>query len=228
MSALKIIIGEKNYSSWSLRGWLAVHHTGLPYEEIQLPLDTPEFYDRIKTLNPSGTVPALYDGDILVWDSAAIIDYCAALAPEQHWWPQDKAALAFARSIFAEMHSGFSQLRTHAPMNMRGRWQDLNIASGVLADIRRIDTLWSQAREQFGGNGAFLFGNFSAADMMYAPVVSRFVTYGVELSGLSLAYTEAVQNYPAYREWYEAALQEKSIVRADELSEGATCLGPLD
>lgn len=228
MSDLKIIIGEKNYSSWSLRGWLAIHHTGLQFEEVQLPLDTPEFYEKIKTLNPSGRVPALYDGDILVWDSAAIIDYCAALAPKKYWWPSDKSALAFARSIFAEMHSGFEQLRTHAPMNMRGRWSGLCVASGVQADIKRIDTLWTEARTRFGDTGPFLFGEFSAADMMYAPVASRFATYGVELSSVSAAYVEALFNYPAFKEWYDAALKEETIVRADELAPSATCLGPLD
>lgn len=225
MNTLKIIIGEKNYSSWSLRGWLAVAHTCLDFEEMALPLDTPEFYDRIAELNPSRKVPALYHGDVLVWDSLAIMDYCARIAPEQYWWPEDMAAFARAKSVTAEMHSGFPHLRAHAPMNMRGRWSGLSVADNVQTDIDRVLTIWSECREQFGKGGDFLFGGFSAADMMYAPVVSRLTTYNIEVSPVVAAYMEAVRTYPSYKRWYDAALREKAIVRADEIAPDATTLG---
>ena len=225
MSNLKIIIGEKNYSSWSLRGWLAVAHTGLAFEEISLALDTPEFYAKIDEINPSRKVPALYHGDILIWDSLAIIDYCARIAPDRFWWPEGDAAYARAKSIVAEMHSGFPALRAHAPMNMRGRWSGLKVSEAVQTDIDRILTLWRDCRADFGSGGAFLFGEFSAADMMYAPVVSRLKTYSIPVDPVSAAYIETVHTHDIFKRWRDAALQEKSIVRADELAPDAARLG---
>ena len=222
---LKIIIGEKNYSSWSLRGWLAVAHTGLEFEEICLALDTPEFYAKIGDLNPSRKVPALYHGDVLVWDSLAIIDYCARLAPEQFWWPESAAGYARAKSIAAEMHSGFPALRTHAPMNMRGKWSNLKISEAVQTDIDRILTICRECRADFGADGAFLFGKFSAADMMFAPVASRLQTYSVPVDPISAEYIDAVHSHGTFKHWHDAALQETTIVRIDELTPDATTLG---
>ncbi|MBV1900380.1 MAG: glutathione S-transferase family protein [Kordiimonadaceae bacterium] len=185
MPEIKIIIGNKRYSSWSLRGWLAVDHTGLPYDEIKLRLDTPSFYEEIVKYNPAKRVPTLVDGDIAVWDSAAIIDYCARLAPEKFWWPSDKAAYALARSVFNEMHSGFTEIRTHMPMNLVDSWQNLTLSNGIKTDVRRIVEIWTECRARYGADGEFLFGEFSAVDMMFAPITTRFATYGIAVNSVS-------------------------------------------
>ncbi len=225
MSDLKIIIGNKNYSSWSLRGWLAVRHTGLAFEEVKLPLDTPEFYERIKEFSPTSCVPALCDGEVRVWDSLAIIDYCARIAPDQFWWPEDRAAYANARSVAAEMHSGFMALRGNAPMNMRDRRTGLTLSDAVQKNVDRIDALWTEARTRFGAGGDFLYGNFGGADMMYAPVVSRFESYGIKVSDTSRTYMDAVLNHPYVKEWAAEALTETQIVEQDEVPADATSLG---
>ena len=225
MSDLKIIIGTKTYSSWSLRGWLAVAHTGLAFEEVLLPLDTPEFYDRIGALSPSRTVPALHHGDTVVWDSLAIIDYCARLAPEKNWWPNDLAAFGYARSIAAEMHAGHMALRGNAPMNLRGKWSGLTLGEKVAADVAKIDARWSHARSQFGAGGAFLFGEFGAADMIFAPVVARFFAYGINVSDVSRAYMNAVRNHPLVDAWYRDAATETQVVAVDEIDPSAKQLG---
>ena len=223
--SLHIVIGTKTYSSWSLRGWLAVAHTGLPFQETKLALDTEEFYRNIETLSPTKCVPALHDGDIRVWDSLAIIDYCARLAPEKNWWPSENAAYARARSISAEMHAGFMALRSSAPMNFRGKWQGLSLSAAVQKDVNRIDQIWQECRQEFGQNGDFLFGEFGAADMMYAPVASRFRTYGIALSTPSQAYLDAALNHPLVLEWQEGAATETQIVAQDEIPADATHLG---
>ncbi|NVJ97763.1 MAG: glutathione S-transferase family protein [Alphaproteobacteria bacterium] len=225
MPDLKIIIGTKNYSSWSLRGWLAVRHTGLPFEEIKLALDTPDFYKQIEALSPTRCVPALHHGEARVWDSLALIDYCARIAPEKFWWPEDNAAFANARSIAAEMHSGFLALRGAAPMNMRGRWTDMALSEGVQKNVDRIDAIWQEARARFGMDGDFLFGEFGAADMMYAPVVSRFQTYDIKVSDTSKAYMDAVHAHPYMAEWIEETKTETHIVPVDEIPADAKTLG---
>ncbi len=223
--SLHIVIGTKTYSSWSLRGWLAVAHTGLPFRETKLALDTEEFYREIEAFSPTKCVPALQDGDIQVWDSLAIIDYCAHLAPEKNWWPTGKAAYARARSICAEMHSGFMALRGAAPMNFRGSWKDLTLSEAVQRDVNRIDQIWQECREGFGQAGAFLFGEFGAADMMYAPVASRFRTYGIQLSPISQAYVDSILNHPLVLQWQEDEGTETQVVAQDEISANATQLG---
>jgi len=225
MSELKIIIANKRYSSWSLRGWLAVRHTDLPFEEIMLRLDTPAFYQEIVKYNPAKKVPTLLHANIAVWDSAAIIDYCSRIAPGKHWWPEENAAYAVARSICAEMHSGFTHLRTHMPMNMQGRWRGLSLSSDVENDVRRVEQIWTQCRETLGTNGDFLFGDFSAADMMYAPVVSRFETYDIQLNPVASAYRDAVLAHSDFVEWLSAAEKENEIVTADQIPASATHLG---
>jgi glutathione S-transferase len=225
VSELTIVIGTRTYSSWSLRGWLAARHTGLPLNEILLPLDTPEFYERIAAYSPTRCVPALLHGDARVWDSLAIIDYCARTAPGKHWWPQAPAAYAMARSVTAEMHSGFTALRAAAPMNLRGRWTGLALADAVAKDVTRIDAIWSEARGTYGGAGDFLFGEFGAADMMYAPVVARFLTYDIATGPVAKAYMDAVRQHPYVREWYDAAAAETQIVDQDQLPADITRLG---
>ncbi len=225
MSTLTIIIGNKNYSSWSLRGWLAARHTGLPLKEVKVDLYTPSSKAELLEHSPTGMVPVLEHGDTTVWDSFAIIDYCARLAPEKFWWPEDAAAYAFARSISAEMHSGFMGLRTHAPMNLKGRWAGLTLAGKVADDVARADALWCQARKTFCPEGDFLFGDFSAADMMFAPVVTRFKTYGITVSPTARAYMDAVLAHPLMQEWSAEGLKETAIIAGGEIPEGAKQLG---
>ncbi len=225
MSDLHIVIGTKTYSSWSLRGWLAVAHTGLDFRETKLALDTDDFHEKIGALSPTRCVPALHDGEITVWDSLAIIDYCARLAPEKNWWPESNAEFAYARSIAAEMHSGFPNLRSHAPMNFRNRWKDLSLSNALQKDISRIDQIWQECRARYGKGGDFLFGEFGAADMMYSAVVSRFQTYDFKVSDVSKDYMVAVLSHPLMREWINAASQEDQVVPMDEVPANATHLG---
>lgn len=225
MSTRTVIIGNKNYSTWSLRGWLAARHTGLTFDEVKIDLYTPGSKAELLKHSPTGLVPALKDGDTHVWDSYAIIDYCARLAPEKFWWPADDAAYAFARSISAEMHSGFFALRANAPMNLRANFTGLALSDAVEADVHRIEALWTEAREKFGTNGDFLFGNFSAADMMYAPVVHRFNSYGIEVNDTCRAYMQAVLNHPLMQEWASGAADETAIIVEGEVPTDATRLG---
>ncbi len=225
MADLKIIIGNKNYSTWSLRGWLAAMHTGLPVDEVKIDLYTPGSKAELLRHSPSGLVPALLHKDIVVWDSLAIIDYCARLAPGKFWWPEDNAAYAFARSIAAEMHSGFIALRTHAPMNIKAKWSSLTLGESVAHDVARIDTLWSEARERFGNDGDFLFGGFSAADMMFAPVVHRFETYGIDVSPTVRTYMDAMLAQPLMQQWAKEGRAETAVIAAGEVPKDATQLG---
>lgn len=215
---LKIIVGNKRYSSWSLRGWLAVKQSGLPYEELVLPMWT-DAYDAAKDegLLPSGKVPTLWDGDLSVWDSLAIVEHLAERAGRDRFWPTDPAARAFARSIAAEMHSGFAPLRQQCGMNLGRRYPGFAINPDALADIARITNLWTEARERFGAGGDFLFGDFGAADIMFAPVVTRFVTYDVTLPDVPRAYVEAVTAHPFMREWQAGADAETIVLDKYEL-----------
>ena len=230
MSTRTIVIGNKNYSSWSLRGWLAARHTGLNFDEVKIDLYTPGSKAELLKHSPTGLVPALKHDDTDVWDSYAIVDYCARLAPERFWWPTDDAAYAFARSISAEMHSGFFALRANAPMNLRASFTGLALSDAVEADVRRIETLWTEARKKFGtsenqNGGDFLFGNFSAADMMYAPVVHRFNSYGITVNDTCRTYIQSVLNHPLMKEWAEGAAAETAIIVDGEIPKDATMLG---
>ncbi len=225
MSELTIVIGNKNYSSWSLRGWLAAKYTGLPMDEVKIDLYTPSSKAALLKHSPAGQVPVLKHGDALVWDSLAIIDYCARLVPEKFWWPEDNRAYGFARSIAAEMHSAFMALRTHAPMNLRARHTGLKLSDAVAADVRRVEDIWLEARSTFGEGGDFLFGRFSAADMMYAPVVTRFESYGIAVNDTARAYMTAVMDNPLMMKWREAAANETAVIAAAELPDGAIRLG---
>ncbi|UTW55143.1 glutathione S-transferase family protein [Kordiimonas sp. SCSIO 12610] len=224
-SPLHIVIGTKNYSSWSLRGWLAVAHTGLAFSEQKLPLDTSEFHDQIGDLSPTRCVPVLHHEGQKVWDSLAVIDYCARLVPEKNWWPEQLSAYGHARSVAAEMHSGFTALRNHAPMNIRGRWTGLSLSHSVAADINRIEEVWNECRNKYSENGAYLFGDFGAVDMMYAPVVSRLVTYDISVSNTSREYMNNILNHPLIQRWCEEAKREEDTVFQDELPQDITMLG---
>ena len=204
---MQLVIGNKNYSSWSLRPWLAMKVLGIAFDEIRISLYGPGSKERILQHSPAGKVPILKDGTTLVWDSLAIIEYLAERAPQL--WPHDRAERARARSISAEMHSGFAQLREHMSMNVRKRYPGKGRTPEVEKDIARISAIWAEAK------GPFLYGEFTAADAMYAPVVLRFRTYGVE--GPNRKYMDAMLALPAMREWIEAAEREPGSIRELDL-----------
>lgn len=217
MSQLTLIIGNKNYSSWSLRPWLAMKQAGLEFQEIRIPLDTPKTASRLRQYSPAGKVPVLHDGSLIVWDSLAILEHLAERLPALYWWPTNPAARATARSISAEMHSSFVNLRQNMPMNCRASLPGKGMASGVQADIDRITTIWRDCRQRFGRGGDFLFGAFTIADAMYAPVVSRFTTYGVTLDPICQAYADAIGSLPAMQDWLAAAQAETEVIASDEI-----------
>ncbi|WP_181704034.1 glutathione S-transferase family protein [Chthonobacter albigriseus] len=214
---MKLVIANKNYSSWSLRGWLVAKASGLPFEEILVGLDLPDTHARITQYSKAGRVPVLVDGDVTVWDSLAIAEYLAEKAPDAGLWPADSAARAHARAITAEMHSGFMGLRGHYPMNIRRPVASRPETPAAAADIARVKEIWRDARRAHGQGGPFLFGRFTIADAFYAPVASRFVTYAVPLGPVETAYVEALFSYPAMAEWLEAGRAETWIVPSDEV-----------
>lgn len=213
MPELTLVVASKNYSSWSLRPYLALAHTGQPFHEVVVALDEPDTAAKIAQHSPSGRVPALRHGELLVWDSLAICEYLAETFPEARLWPQDREERAVARSVVAEMHSGFSALRQNMTMDMRARKPGQGRAPGVAEDIARIQALWNDCRARFGQGGAFLFGHFTIADAFYAPVVSRFVTYDVALDAVGKAYRDAVLELPAMKAWREAGQKEPPVKR---------------
>ena len=216
---MKLVIGNKNYSSWSLRGWLACKQSGLPFEEITVPLYGEDWDEARKAddLAPSsGKVPILWDGETVVWDSLAIIDWLADKVGRDRFWPKDDTARGMARSMVAEMHSGYLALRRQHPMNIRGRFGGLEVTPEARADIVRILTLWAEARARFGKGGPFLFGTFGAADVIYAPVVSRFMTYGIPVPGFAQAYMQAVWEHDWMQAWVRAAEHEEWTIEKFE------------
>jgi glutathione S-transferase len=214
---MKLVIANKNYSSWSLRPWLVARHFGIPFEETVIPLDQPDTHENILAFSPSGRVPCLIDGDLAIWESLAIIEYLAESHPDRAIWPSDKAARALARSISNEMHAGFQSLRSACPMNLRKRFAYRDWGRGAAEDAVRIVELWSDARGRFGASGPFLFGEFSAADAMFAPVVARFEGYGWPVEAETRSYMDAVLALPAFAEWRAAAERETWIVPSDEI-----------
>ena len=205
MSRLTIVIGSKRLSSWSLRGWLALKLSGARFDEVVIPLDQPSTRQRILEHAPAGRVPILKDGAVTVWESLAICEYLAERSPKAGLWPEGAEARAHARVVAAEMHAGFADLRRDMPMDCPARRPGEGQTPGALADIARVSEIWRDCRRRFGSGGDFLFGRPGAADAMYAPVVSRFVTYDVPLDEVSAAYREAVLALPAMREWLAAA-----------------------
>ena len=216
MAGFTLYIGNKNYSSWSLRGWLAVKATGASFDEVLIPLSQPNTRAEVLRHSPSGFVPALQHGSLLVWDSFGIGEYMAELFPQAKLWPADTNARAVARSVSAEMHAGFRALRTHYPMNMRSTFPNRGSTPEVQVDIDRIRAIWHDCRERFGKAGDFLFGHFTVADAMYAPVVSRFRTYKIELNQELQAYSDAIWALPALQEWLAAARKEPMVIESAE------------
>jgi glutathione S-transferase len=216
---LKLIIGNKAYSSWSLRGWLACKQSGLPFEEAVVPLydDAWEKRRQGDEFAPSsGKVPILWDGDTVVWDSLAIVEFLAERAGRERFWPADEGARAMARSMAAEMHSGFAALRRKCGMNIRQVYPPHQQDEDVLADLERIMELWAQARARYGGGGQFLFGEFGAADIMFAPVVTRIVTYSLPIPRFAPAYMNAVLQHPFLQDWIAAAQEEDWVIERFE------------
>lgn len=220
---MKLLIGNKCYSSWSLRAWLLMRATGIAFTEQLVLLDEPGFKEAIFAAAPGsgGTVPTLVDGEIAVWETLAICEYLHDTQPQAGIWPRDKAARAHARAIASEMHAGFTALRSACPMNLGKRFATRDRGPGVARDVERLTALWRQARERFGAGGPFLYGAFSAADAMFAPVVTRLDTYGIAVDPVSRDYMRTILSLPAYREWLAAALAESWIVAQDEVDEPA-------
>jgi|SRR5580704_8919781 glutathione S-transferase len=213
--AFHLTIGNKNYSSWSMRPWFAMKVAGIPFEETVISLDAPDFKERLK-ISGTGKVPVLVDGAVQVWESLAILEYLAETIPAARLWPADPAARAHARAIANEMHAGFVPLRRQCPMNMWRPVKKMELNAEAAANATRIDAMWSDCRARFGAGGPFLFGTFTASDAMYAPVVSRFHTYAVEVGAASRAYMAAVMALPAWAEWRAAALKEEWVLAEDE------------
>jgi glutathione S-transferase len=214
--ALTLIIGNKNYSSWSLRPWIAMKVAGIAFEERLIPLYEPGSREQVLKFSPAGKVPVLIDGDMTVWESLAILEHLAERLPQAGLWPADARARSHARVVANEMHGGFLPLRRSCPMNLWLPVKPRPQGDEVLDNVRRIDALWSDCRARFGQNGQFLFGAFGAADAMYAPVVSRLHSYGLAVSPRARAYMDAVMALPAWREWYEAALKESWVMQGNE------------
>ncbi len=217
---MKLIVGNKNYSSWSLRGWLAAKQSGLVFEEITVPLYTDE-WETVKTteddLQPSsGKVPILWDDEVVVWDSLAILEYLADKVGRDRYWPKDDVARGMARSMVAEMHSSYQALRSECPMNVRRRFEGFEPSDAARRDMVRILTLWAEARSRFGGGGPFLFGSFGAADIFYAPVVSRFISYQVPVPGFAAAYMQALWEHDWMKQWIAASESEEWVLEQYE------------
>jgi glutathione S-transferase len=212
MAALKLAIGNKNYSSWSMRPWLVLRASGIPFEETVIPLytDNPADKQRILDFSRAGKVPVLVDGDITVWDSLSIIEYIAERYPETKLWPDDVAARAHARSVCAEMHSGFMALRNECGMNLHRPIRPVPLSADAKASVARIEEIWRECRARYGG--PFLFGRFGAADAMYAPVVHRFRTYAIDVAPETKAYMETMMALPAFAEWTRDGIAETLLI----------------
>jgi glutathione S-transferase len=210
---LKLVIGNKNYSSWSMRPWLALRANNIAFDEIFIPLYTGAAdKQRILSFSHSGKVPALIDGDVTIWDSLAIIEYVAEKFPEIRLWPEDRASRAHARSISAEMHSGFAALRNECGMNLHRPVGAIALSDEARGNIARIEQIWLECRARYGTSGPFLFGAFGGADAMFAPVVHRFRTYAIEVAAEAKAYMATMMSLPAFQEWTSAGLAETIVI----------------
>lgn len=206
MAEFTLYIGDKNISSWSLRAWLAIKQTKCDFKEIHIPLDKPDTHEKILRHSPSGKVPALCHGELMVWDSLAICEYLAECFPEAQLWPKDKTARAIARAVSAEMHSGFPALRQQLPMNINADISQHTIKAEAENDIKRIITIWENYIEKFGSKSGYLFGNFCIADIMFTPVVTRFNTYHVPLTKVASHYAKLIMSRQDVKQWYSAAV----------------------
>lgn len=214
MDDLILIIANKNYSSWSFRPWIALTAKGIPFREELIPFGPGATHPKFRELSPTGKVPVLHHGELRVWESLAIIEYVAELYPDAGLWPSERESRSLARSISMEMLSGFRAFRGACPMNMRRPVKAIELPDGVMADVARIEAIWREMRQRSGG--PFLFGDFGAADAMFAPVVNRFSTYDLTLDPETVSYMDAMRAHPAWRAWEEAALAEPWIVPEDE------------
>ncbi len=216
--ALQLVVGNKNYSSWSMRPWLAMRAANIAFDEVFIPLYTDNKADkeRILSFSRSGKVPVLVDGDVTVWDSLAIIEYVAERFPEARLWPEDRAHRAHARSISAEMHSGFLPLRNECGMNLHRPVRAVALSEDARANVARIEAIWTECRERHRASGPYLFGAFTAADAMFAPVVHRFRTYAVAVGPETKAYMDTMLALPAFQEWTRAGLAETLVVEKFE------------
>jgi len=216
-----LVIGNKNYSSWSLRPWLFMRVAGIPFREVRIALFEPGFSEQIRRYSAAGRVPVLVTGGLAVWDSLAIIEYLAEHHPQARAWPAHEVARARARSVCAEMHAGFANLRNELPMNCRARRKGLEFSDAARAEIARVQDIWRECRTAHGSGGPFLFGPFGAADAFYAPVAMRFETYQVALDETAREYVDALLELPALREWIDAARAEPEVIAEDERGEPA-------
>jgi glutathione S-transferase len=225
MTEFTIYLGNKNYSSWSLRPWLALKHAGAAFEEVLIPLDQADSAINLRRHSPSGRVPVLQHGALTIWETLAICEYLAEQFPDARLWPADRGARAHARAISNEMHAGFAALRDLLPMDISRRWPLGNRLAKVGPDVERVAAIWRECRERFGSRGAngagdFLFGGFTIADAMFAPVTTRFVTYSVPLDPVCSAYVAAMQRWPAMQDWTAAAKAEPWVIN-DDVNTGA-------
>lgn len=216
MKKIRLVIGNKKYSSWSFRPWLLLKAAGIPFDETMIWIRRADTAGRIRRYSPAGRVPVLVDGKITVWESLAICEYLAEKFHQKKLWPSDPAAKAAARSVSHEMHAGFAGLRSNLPCHFLARYQDFKIADEAKSDINRVLQIWTDCRRRWGKQGPFLFGRFGVADAMYAPVVFRFLAYGVRVSGAARAYMDAIESLPASREWVRAAALETEVIPAYE------------
>jgi len=216
MGRLKLVIANKNYSSWSMRAWVLLRELGIDFEEVPLKFNPDVSVVGIERYSAVGKVPVLIVDGEPVWDSLAICETVAELFPEKHTWPREKRARQVARSVCAEMHSGFQAMRHSMPMNIRGRHPGKGMNPDTRRDIDRVVSIWQECRRNFGADGDLLFGGFSVADAYFVPVAMRFATYAVELSSVAKAYAESVCALPSVREWMDAAKRETEFVAADE------------
>jgi glutathione S-transferase len=214
MAALKLAIGNKNYSSWSMRPWLALRASDIPFVETLIPLytDNPADKEQILSFSRAGKVPVLVDGETVVWDSLAIIEYIAECYPEKKLWPDEAAARAHARSVCAEMHSGFVPLRSECGMNLHRPVRPVALSADAKANVARIEEIWRECRARYGAKGPFLFGGFGAADAMYAPVVHRLRTYAIDVAPDTKAYMETMMALPAFQQWTREGLAETLVI----------------
>jgi glutathione S-transferase len=215
---MHLYIGNKVYSSWSMRPWVVMKANNIAFKETLMELRAGDTADRIRKVSPSGKVPCLVDDDVTVWESLAILEYVADKFPDKDIWPKDVKARAHARAISSEMHASFQALRSHCPMAITQRFAAKPLPADVAANVARITAIWNEARAKFGAaqQGAFLYGDFSAADGMYAPVVSRFHTYGIKVDAVSQAYIDAMRAHPAYQAWVAEAVAEPWVLAQAE------------
>lgn len=222
MTNLTLVIGNKNYSSWSLRPWLLLKQFDLPFEEIRIPLYQAESKQAIQKRSPSGMVPTLINGDITVWDSLAICEYVQDLFPALSMWPRDRDTRAIARAVSAEMHSGFMAVRSHMPMNCKKSFPGKGLNAESEPQVQRITQIWRECRSKYAKDGPLLFGGFSIADAMFAPVAIRFNTYQVELDEVCAAYVSAILALPAMKQWISEACKESEVLSQFEPYEKKT------